>query len=192
MREKRKLKFSRGGLGLVRPVCLSPILQPLQRTRPKYTRPMDRVRFGRALGYGARHVARSLVQAAQAAGTPNPSSPAQATQEPPAPPRPPVAERVAQVRANAVHAKTHAGRLGKSLWSPLAHFSSVLWLQVTGCFFAVIAVFVGQDVWKQRGAVHAALRSHEALRFYLVAAICALFAYLAVSNFMRAARRERK
>jgi hypothetical protein len=154
---------------------------------------MDRVRFGRALGYGARHAARSLVQAAQAAGAPNPAGTAsRSTQETAAPSKPPVAERVAQVRSNAVHAKIHAGRLGKSMWSPLAHFSSVVWLQVTGCFFAVIAVFVGQDVWKQRAAVHLAWRSHEAMRFYLVAAVCALFAYLAVSNFVRAARRERK
>jgi hypothetical protein len=34
--------------------------------------------------------------------------------------------------------RKHAGRLGKSVWSPLARFSSVLWLQVTGSFFAVI------------------------------------------------------
>ena len=178
---------------LLAPSALSSILQPLQPALPKYTRAMDRVRFGRALGYGARHAARSLAQAAQAAGAPNPSAAAsQPAQESPRPPSPPVAERVAQVRTNAVQAKTHAGRLGRSLWSPLAHFSSVLWLQVTGCFFAVIAVFVGQDVWKQRAALHAAWQSHEALRFYVVAAVCALFAYLAVSIFVRAARRGRR
>src|SRR6202789_1885492 len=32
---------------------------------------MDRVRFGRALGYGARHAAKTLMQAADAASTPS-------------------------------------------------------------------------------------------------------------------------
>ncbi len=152
---------------------------------------MDRVRLGRALGYGARHAARTLAQAVDAASAPGPArSTAQAPQPPPAP-RAPVTERVQQVQANAAQAKAHAGRLGRSVWSPLAHFSSVLWLQVTGTFFAVIAAFLAQGAWKQRG-VWRLWGSHEATKLYVVAGVCLLFAYLAVSNFVRAARRERK
>jgi hypothetical protein len=87
--------------------------------------------------------------------------------------------------------RVQAGRFGRSVWSPLAHFSSVLWLQVTGSFFAVIAVFLAQGAWKQRGAWRL-WGTHEATKLYVVAAACLLFAYLAVSNFVRAARRERK
>ncbi len=110
----------------------------------------------------------------------------------------PVAERIAQTRVNvtrsAAQTKVQAGRFGRSVWSPLAHFSSVLWLQVTGSFFAIIAVFLAQGAWKQRSSwqIWQMWGSHEARNFYVLAAACALFAYLAVSNFVRAARREPK
>jgi hypothetical protein len=106
-----------------------------------------------------------------------------------------VAERIAQTRVNvtrsAGQAKVQAERLGRSVWAPLAHFSSVLWLQVTGSFFAVIAVFLAQGAWKQRSAWRL-WGSHEGLKFDVVCAVCLVFAYLAVSNFVRAARRGRK
>ena len=162
---------------------------------------MDRVRLGRALGYGARHAARTLAQAVDAASAPGPAGTARPAGE--TTPRPaervvPVTERVASItegvaraRANMGQSRVQAGRFGRSVWSPLAHFSSVLWLQVTGSFFAVIAVFLAQGAWKQRGAWRL-WGSHEANNFYVLAAACALFAYLTVSNFVRAARRERK
>jgi hypothetical protein len=102
-----------------------------------------------------------------------------------------VAAQVEQARTHVVQTRKHAGRLGKSVWSPLARFSSVLWLQVTGSFFAVIAAFLAQGVWKQRFAARM-WGSTEATRFYIVAAVFVTFAYLAVSSFVRAWRRERR
>jgi hypothetical protein len=140
---------------------------------------MDRVRFGRALGYGARHAAKTLMQAADAASTPS----------------------QARTEARAAHAiqpqrvastAKHASRLGRSVWSPLAKFSSVVWLRVTGLFFALLALFLGQGAWKERAALRLPPGSHEALRFYVMAAAFLAFAYFAVSNFVRAARRERR
>ena len=156
-------------------------------------RAMDRVRLGRALGYGARHAARTLVQAVDAASAPGPARPAaEPAQRPAAAERvTPVSERAEQVRANAAQTKAHAGRLGRSVWTPLAQYSSVLWLQVTGTFFAVIAVFLAQGVWKQHAAWRM-WRSHDAEKLYVVTALFLVFAYLAVSNFVRAARRERR
>jgi hypothetical protein len=148
---------------------------------------MDKVRLGRALGYGARHAAKSVVKAVDAASAPNPSRAAAR----PAEARPSVAAQVAQARTQVVQTRKHAGRLGRSVWSPLARFSSVLWLQVTGSFFAVIAAFLAQGVWKQRFAARM-WGSTEATRFYIVAAVFATFAYLAVSSFVRAWRRERR
>ena len=148
---------------------------------------MDKVRLGRALGYGARHAAKSVVKAVDAASAPNPSRAAAR----PAEARPSVAAQVAQARTQVAQTRKHAGRLGKSVWSPLARFSSVLWLQVTGSFFAVIAAFLAQGVWKQRFAARM-WGSTEATRFYIVAAVFATFAYLAVSSFVRAWRRERR
>jgi hypothetical protein len=159
---------------------------------------MDRVRFGRALGYGARHAAKTLLQAADAASTPSPARPAgAATPNRPAQSSQPVqavrgADRVVQTQQTVVAATKHAGRLGRSVWTPLARFSSVVWLQVTGLFFALIAMFMAQGAWKDRAAMKLPLRSHEAVKFYALAAAFAVFAYFTVSNFVRAYLRERR
>jgi hypothetical protein len=162
---------------------------------------MDRVRFGRALGYGARHAAKSLLQAADAASAPSRSAPGPPAASPsrpasrPASPQPQasrVAERVVQTQRTVSATKTHAGNLGRSVWTPLARFSSVLWLQVTGVFFTLIALFLSQGVWKERGATRLPIGSHAAEMFYVHVVAFAVFAYFAISNFVRARLRERR
>jgi hypothetical protein len=78
------------------------------------------------------------------------------------------------------------------VWTPVARFSSVVWLQVTGLFFALIAMFLAQGAWKERGAWRLPLGAHEATKFYVLAAAFLAFAYFAVSNFVRAYLRERR
>ena len=150
---------------------------------------MDRVKFGRALGYGARHAAKTLAQAADAASSPNPSKsgtrpsvPAQRTVEA----RPQVSARrmpdVATVKA--------AGRQAKSsLLTPVVRFSSVVWLQVSGVFFALVALSMGNVAWRARAGFHAAVNSPAAIELYACVVFCALFTYFAVSSFVRAAKR---
>jgi hypothetical protein len=148
---------------------------------------MDRVRFGRALGYGARHAAKSLAQAVDAATSNAPAKPG--------PPAPDPQARVAMpstLRQAAPHLRAASKAAGKSAWTPLARFSSVLWLQVTGTFFLLVAAFFSQGLWKEWGAIRLPLHSPEAGRFYLRAAAFAIFAYFGVSNFVRAWRRERR
>src|ERR1700723_2466178 len=70
---------------------------------------MDRVRFGRALGYGARHAAKTLLQAADAASTPSPARPA-GVAAPSRPAQPTPAERVVQTQQTVVAATKHAGK----------------------------------------------------------------------------------
>ena len=151
---------------------------------------MDRVRFGRALGYGARHAAKTLLQAADAATTSAPTRPAGAPERSAQTDR--VAEKVIQTQRTVVATKQHAGKLGRSVWTPLARFSSVVWLQVTGLFFALIAMFLAQGAWKERAAWHQPLGSHAATKFYVLAVAFAAFAYFSVSNFVRAWLRERR
>ena len=155
---------------------------------------MDRVRFGRALGYGARHAAKTLLQAADAATTSAPTRPATRTATPrePAAPVDRVAQKVVQTQRTVAATKQHAGKLGRSVWTPLARFSSVVWLQVTGLFFALIAMFLAQGAWKERAAWHLPLGSHAATKFWVLALAFAAFAYFSVSNFVRAWLRERK
>lgn len=158
---------------------------------------MDRVRFGRALGYGARHAAKTLMQAADAATTPGAArSASKAVSTPqvqPARPQPAaVTEKVTQTGRTAVTATKHAGKLGRSIWTPLARFSGVVWLQVTGLFFALIAMFMFQGAWKDRAALRLPLGSHVAERFYVLAAAFLAFAYFSVSNFVRAYLKDRR
>ena len=115
---------------------------------------MDRVKFGRALGYGARHAAKTLVQAAEAASAPNPAPskpgpPHQAA----APPETPVF--AGPRRLPDVQTVKAAGKQAKSsLVTPVVRFSNVVWLQVTGVFFALVAFTMGAAAWKARAAVH--------------------------------------
>ncbi len=167
---------------------------------------MDRVKFGRALGYGARHAAKALTEAVDAATTPSaPSSPSRPTS-------PPSASRVPQqdVRQNLVNAartvvQAHqtvqqtksrvrgAAKLaGKSALAPVAKFSSVLWLEVTGTFFALVALALCDAVWKLRGTWKLPAMSNERLKLYFCAALATLFLYFTISNFVRAARRQRR
>jgi hypothetical protein len=103
-----------------------------------------------------------------------------------------VAEKVVQTQRTVATTKKHAGRLGRSVWSPVARFSSVVWLQVTGLFFALIAMFLAQGAWKERAAAHLPLGSHAATKFYVLAVAFAVFAYFSLSNFVRAYLRERR
>ena len=166
----------------------------MRRRRDSTLEDMDRVRFGRALGYGARHAAKTLLQAADAATTPAPMRAAGAQERAAgnSAQTDRVVEKVAQTQRTLAATKQHAGRLGRSVWTPVARFSSVVWLQVTGSFFALIAMFLAQGVWKERAAWHLPVGSHAAVKFYVLAAGLAAFAYFAVSNFVRAYLRERK
>jgi hypothetical protein len=158
---------------------------------------MDRVRFGRALGYGARHAAKTVLQVVEAAAAPAPEGAAT---------RPPanavkeaartfgeahrtVQQAKVQVRGAAVNAAKVGGR---SMFAPVKKFSGVLWLEVTGTFFAVIALFLSQSVWQLRAGFRLPPTAHDAQRLYLHTAIFLLFAYFAVSSFVRARRRERR
>jgi hypothetical protein len=170
---------------------------------------MDRVRFGRALGYGARHAAKSLAKAVEAATAANPvshSTPPGAAAQPPraasivnnlAEAHQTVQQAKRQIKNEAktyaqASAKTQARALGKSAWAPLAKFSSVVWLQVTGSFFLLIALFFGQGLWTSRHQLLHPANPTEGRQLTLHAVIFAAFLYFALSNFLRARRRERK
>jgi hypothetical protein len=161
---------------------------------------MDRVRFGRVLGTGARQAAKTLMSAAEAAAAPDPrkatpsASPVAESSRPPAgmterrnattaSPKPKVDARVVAAQART---------LKKSMWAPFARFSSVLWLEVTGAFFAIFALMAGSQVWKWRAAVRLSPATPDARRLYVYFAVFALFAYFAVSSFVRANRRQRR
>ena len=156
---------------------------------------MDRVRFGRALGYGARHAAKAMVRAVDAAAAPNPApSGPKATAAPVAADqrRGGAVEAVEQVvRAHAV-AKQQSAVLKKSMLAPVKKFSSVIWLQVTGSFFGLFAATMGGAVWKHRGDFGLGWGSAEAWKAGGYAGLFLVFAWFCVSNFVRASRRDKQ
>lgn len=147
---------------------------------------MDRVKFGRALGYGARHAAKTLTQAVDAASAPNPAN--QQVSGVGSTPQP--GQRVTSTRLPDARTVRAAGRQAKSsVVKPIVRFSSVIWLQLTGVFFGLIAVTMGSAAWRARAGLHAAASSQPGVKVYAYIALCALFTYFTVSSLVRASRR---
>jgi hypothetical protein len=160
---------------------------------------MDSVRFGRALGVGARAAAKTLLAAANAAASSNPSGKAAAG----AAPRPAAQVRPDAVAQQVVRAATQARqatagvaqggrRLGESAWRPFVRLSGVLWLEFTGVFFGIFAAYAVSGAWKLRAEWRETATNHDAhMRLLMAAAMAVLFGYFCVSSFLRARRRER-
>lgn len=134
--------------------------------------------LGRKLGIGVRVASRMLMdRAAQTS-----SSPAAAPSRQQAAPL----SQVYAARGRNVARGTR--RFGESIWRPFAHASSVLWLEVTGLFFAIFTLFFGMNTFKLRyqweiGPDHR--------RFLVYAAVTVVFAYFTFSSFYRARKKEK-
>lgn len=181
---------------------------------------MDSVRFGRALGTGARLAAKTLVTAVDAASSPNPSpvsstrSPTRSQTQPvptpaptaaapssPLPPTPPpaayraggnAARNASKVRVTSRGIAQGSRRFGEAVWGPVVKLSGVLWLELTGVFFGVFALFAGIAAWKLRDHLHQTppdIDAHTHLE--LAVAMAIVFGYFCVSSFLRAGRRGR-
>jgi Flp pilus assembly protein TadB len=137
--------------------------------------------FGRKLGIGVRVAARMVGErAADAAQASRAQAPelAQAT-----------LQRTAKV-AEKTRAVTRASRrFGEAIWGPIVHLGGVLWLEITGLFFALFALFFAQSVYRLR---HAYLAGPDHQRFLVYAALTLVFSYFTISSFYRARRKERR
>lgn len=187
---------------------------------------MDAVRFGRALGIGARQAVKTVASAVDAATAEKPSSksvtpvlaqsaavsartvvlsaatptPKPAVAGIPAA-RPALVNKAERVAAQGVtKSATQArgvrhglSRFREAAWEPFARLSGVLWLEVTGVFFAIFALFAAGSVWRLHSEWRAGVAHPGAHRDLAGAVIMfALFGYFCVSSFVRARRRERR
>jgi hypothetical protein len=149
---------------------------------------MEPNRFGRKLGIGVRVASRMAKErAAKAASAPQ-SAATQSTTPRPAAPQP--ASRPAK---NYVEPARRVGegtrRFGQAFWEPLKHVSATLWLEITGLFFALFAVFFGQNAWNTRAS---ALHGSQHNLFLLYAIVTLVFLYFCISSFVKAMRRGRR
>ena len=179
---------------------------------------MDTVRFGRVLGVGARHAAKTLLSAADAAAAPNPRpqraptappssppppsrlAPLPATPEilpphpPPAAARPQTSPSRPQQAATAARGVAEGSRrFGRAVWRPAVRLSGVLWLELTGVFFALFALVAAIAAWKLRSALHAASTPDgDHTRLLFAAGMVLVFGYFSLSSFTKAHRRGRR
>ncbi len=162
---------------------------------------MDSVRFGRALGIGARAAAKTLITAVDAAASPNPSgttatgatAKGDGTERDQ---RVAATQQVAKAAAQAIQTTEGLARgskqLGESVWRPFLRLSGVLWLEFTGVFFGIFAVFAASGAWKLRSELHETATNHDAhMHLLLAGGMALLFAYFCVSSFVRASRKGR-
>jgi hypothetical protein len=83
-------------------------------------------------------------------------------------------------------------RFGEAVWRPFVRLSGVLWLEFTGVFFGIFALYAAGGAWKLRGEWLEGTANHDAHMHFLMAAGMALvFGYFCVSSFVRAARKGR-
>lgn len=164
-------------------------------------RSMDSVRFGRALGVGARAAAKTLVSAVDAATAPNPSAGAK-----PAGAKKSAASAAAsderlgqqaarassQISVNSAGLKQGSKRFGQAVWRPFVKLSGVLWLELTGVFFGIFALSAASRAWMWRAAMHETAENHLGHeRFEWAVVMAVVFAYFCVTSFLKARRRGR-
>lgn len=179
---------------------------------------MDSVRFGRALGVGARAAAKTLVTAVDAATAPNPSAQGAKPAQRSAPPSAPmaveqrvkasgarigqqtttqqaaqkVAQTVVQARQTGQGLVRGSKRFGEAVWTPFVKLSGVLGLELAGVFFGLFAFFGAGWAWKLRGDLHETATNHDAhVRFLVCVTMTVVFTYFLVSSFVKANRRGR-
>lgn len=135
--------------------------------------------LGRALGIGARLATQRILPAA-----PPPATPAQQ--------RLASESRVRQGQSIGRQTR-NVGRgsrnFGRALWNPFAHASSILWLEITGMFFAMFALLFAQHLWTIRTAWRF---GPEHAHFLTYTGFTLLFTYFAASSFLRARARTRR
>jgi hypothetical protein len=143
---------------------------------------MDKVRFGRALGFGARQAGKALWQAADAAMTPDPDAARQTGQR--------AGQSVARAHITSKTVRREGKRFGQAMWGPVARASGVLWLELTGVFFGLFALTAALELYRHRTdfAATGPARQH----IWFAAAMLALFGYFTVSSFARARKRSRR
>jgi hypothetical protein len=135
---------------------------------------MEPDRVGRKLGVGVR-VASGMLRdrATQTAQTVHQDVPAYA----------------ARSQSAIAGVKKGTKRFGEAIWGPFVHAGSVLWLEITGLFFAIFSLFFIQGAYRLRADWRTG-PNHQRLLIY--AAVALVFLYFAVSSFYRAHRKQQK
>ncbi len=139
--------------------------------------------FGRKVGIGVRVAGRIARERAKQA----------ADRLPEAPRTPKIIPPMEDLKQRSRNLGQGLGRgsksFGKSFFGPFAHASNVLWLEITGCFFALFAAFFAQNVYQLRSQ-YLSGAGHQ--KFLLYVALTVVFVYFSASSFVRARMKARR
>ena len=141
--------------------------------------------MGKRLGIGVRVAGRIAQQRAAQAKAQSASAPAEAPASAPDS-RPNVQEIASRSGKAAGVASRNLGRGIGGFLRPFGRVGGILWLEVTGFFFGLFALYFATDMWRTRLS-YAAGPQHT--RFLVAVAMTAVFGYLCVSAFWRAQRK---
>jgi hypothetical protein len=162
-----------------------PVEKPYREPRCYHQNEMKPQTIGRALGIGLRVAGRIASQ--QLAG----SAHASASQSAPAAGSAP--SQVGQIGVDPIRVGQVAGQAKRGVvqgvggfLKPFRRVGGILWLEVTGVFFALPVVVFGPVLWRTRLSW---AHGPDHRTFLVTAGIVVLFLYLSVSSFWRARRR---
>jgi hypothetical protein len=91
--------------------------------------------------------------------------------------------------AKAATVKRGAKAFGQALLGPFTHAGGILWLEITGLFFALFALFFVQSVYR---VLTASRQGADRAHLLLYAALAIAFAWFSVSSFARAYRKSKQ
>jgi hypothetical protein len=147
---------------------------------------MEPKKVGRTLGIGVRVASNMLRERVERAAASTSATSRVETGPPPvSTPRPPTIPMSCRID----NAKRGAKAFGQGILAPFTHAGGVLWLEITGLFFALFALFFVQSVYRVRGAWR---QGPEHSHLLLYCALAFLFAWFSISSFARAYRKSRR
>jgi hypothetical protein len=148
---------------------------------------MEPKKVGRTLGIGVRVASNMLRERVERAAA---SHPGPVTAKIPfAGTHPAAPDRPAQASARVAAAKRGAKAFGQAFLGPFTHAGSILWLEITGLFFALFAAFFVQSVYRVRTAWRQG-PEHTHVLFY--GALALAFAWFSFSSFLRAYQKNKR
>ena len=147
---------------------------------------MEPKKVGRTLGIGVRVASNMLRERVEKASAAH-SAPGETGNGRPA--ARPQARASIKLDSKVAGAKRGAKAFGQAFLGPFTHAGSVLWLEITGLFFALFALFFVQSAYRVRASWRLG-PEHAHLLLYIVLAVG--FAWFSVSSFLRAYRKSRR
>src|ERR1700753_2239371 len=147
---------------------------------------MEPKKVGRTLGIGVR-VASNMLRDRVEKATAAPSGSLERENGRPAAPPPPRAS--IRMDSRLTGAKQGAKAFGRAFLGPFTHAGSILWLEITGLFFALFALLFVQNAYRVRDAWRG---GPNQLHLVLYVALAAGFVWFSASSFVRARGKSKR